>query len=247
MYLKHRPNPPGKESGEIISLSLLLNRLGEKLFPPENRSDTFRNENGVYMKLMNFRRLDPEYTTKGKSGLSRGARVEETVWAEFSGDAARCELVANAIIASLDDPEVGVSWIEQDIEGGVQEAPEGRLLTRKHLGRERNGALVKKKLKQALKRYGKLVCQVCEFDFAVCYGDRGSGFIECHHTKPVATLTPGHLTHIDDLALLCANCHRIIHWGRPWLSIEELKILIGQVRVKCAAAAVDAVRKGSLQ
>jgi hypothetical protein len=59
-YLKHRPNPPSKDSEAIADLSRILNRLGEKLFPPEQRAATFRNENGVYMKLMNFCRLDPE-------------------------------------------------------------------------------------------------------------------------------------------------------------------------------------------
>lgn len=77
VYLKHRPNPPGKETQEIHELSEILNRLGEKLFPPADRADTFRNENGVYMKLMNFRRLDPQYTVAGKTGLSRGAKAEE--------------------------------------------------------------------------------------------------------------------------------------------------------------------------
>src|SRR5580700_2153669 len=66
LYLKYRHKPPGKESPEILELSRVLNQLGEKLFPPEDRADTFRNMNGVYMKLMNFRRLDPQYTSGGK-------------------------------------------------------------------------------------------------------------------------------------------------------------------------------------
>lgn len=54
-YLKYRPNPPSKVSEEIAELSHTLNRLGDKLFPLEERANTFRNESGVYMKLMNFR------------------------------------------------------------------------------------------------------------------------------------------------------------------------------------------------
>jgi hypothetical protein len=45
-----------------------------------------RNENGAYMKLMNFRRFDPQYTASGRHGLVRGAKAEEDVWREFSGD-----------------------------------------------------------------------------------------------------------------------------------------------------------------
>jgi 5-methylcytosine-specific restriction protein A len=224
-YLKHRSSPPGKQSPEIIELSSVLNRLGEKLFPPGSRADTFRNENGVYMKLMNFRRLDPRYTSMGKTGLSQGAKAEEEVWAEFAGDPTRCHRVAEAIMASMYDPEVSAAW-ESDLDEGLQEAPEGRLLTRKHLVRERNRKLVESKRRKAMKRDGKLVCEICDFDFAIHYGIRGSGFIECHHTKPVETLAEGHKTHINDLALVCANCHRIIHRGRPWLSVADVMAIV---------------------
>jgi 5-methylcytosine-specific restriction enzyme A len=225
MYLKHRPNPPGKESQEIVELSGILKLLGEKLFPPDKRANTFRNANGVYMKLMNFRRLDPYYTAAGKTGLTGGGKAEEEVWAEFGGDPMRCQRVAEAIIESLDDPEVGEAWIEPDIDEGIQEAEEGRLLTRKHFARERNRQLVESKRKQAMKSFGKLACEVCEFDFAIYYGSHGSGFIECHHIKPVATLVAGQKTHIDDLALVCANCHRMIHRSKPWLSVSALRAL----------------------
>ena len=72
VYLATRLNPPGKASREIHELSELLNRLGEKLFSSENCAATFRNENGVYMKLMNFRRLDPEYTAGGENRAIAG-------------------------------------------------------------------------------------------------------------------------------------------------------------------------------
>jgi 5-methylcytosine-specific restriction protein A len=190
LYLRHRPNPPGKGSKEILELSKLLNRLGEKLFSPVNRAVTFRNANGVYMKLMNFRRLDPEYTAKGKTGLTQGAKAEEKVWKEFADDPLRCGAVADAIVASMDDPEVSLAWAENSIDEDIQEAPEGRLLTRKHIARERDRRLIQSKRNQVLKRQGKLVCEACGFDFAIFYGSRGKGVIECHHTKPIATITP---------------------------------------------------------
>jgi hypothetical protein len=49
-----------------------------------------------------------------------------------------------------------------------------------------------------------------------------------NHTKPVATLAEGHKTHIDDLTLVCANCHRVIHRSKPWLSIAEPKGVDGR-------------------
>jgi 5-methylcytosine-specific restriction enzyme A len=93
--------------------------------------------------------------------------------------------VTDAIIASLDDPEGDVAWHEPDGDEDFHEAPEGRLLTRRHLVRERNRKLVESKRQQVMKKYKKLACEVCHFDFAGRYGDRGKGFIECHHTKPL--------------------------------------------------------------
>ncbi len=163
-YLKNRPSPPGKDSPEIHELSMLLNRLGQRLFSNFELADAFRNENGIYMKLMNFRRLDPQYTSEGKTGLARSAKADQEVWTEFAGDDLHCRQVAQAIIASLDDPEIPLTCLDPELDEGVQEAVEGRMLTRQHLARERNRKLVESKRRQVLKSRGKLVCEVCDFD-----------------------------------------------------------------------------------
>jgi 5-methylcytosine-specific restriction protein A len=36
-------------------------------------------------------------------------------------------------------------------------------------------------------------------------------------------LRPGAKTRLSDLHLLCANCHRMVHAKRPWLTLDELK------------------------
>lgn len=94
-----------------------------------SRSDKFRNPSGVYMKLMNFRRFDPGYTGQGKVGLSRGAKAEEEVWAEFSSDPVRCAAVARAVLEAVKGVEIGVGWIEGAESDDFAEAVEGRLLT----------------------------------------------------------------------------------------------------------------------
>jgi 5-methylcytosine-specific restriction protein A len=184
------------------------------------------------MKLMNLRSLDPSYTSEGKIGLSGGSNADREVWDEFAVDPARCKRAAEAIMASLDEPEIVHTPIGEEFDDGIQEAPEGRLLTRLHVARERNRKLVESKRKQAMKINGRLACEACGFDFAITYGGKGKGFIECHHIKPVATLVEGHTTHIDDLALVCANCHRIIHRDKKWLSIVELKAVMTGARAK---------------
>ncbi|WP_242977147.1 HNH endonuclease [Clostridium botulinum] len=54
----------------------------------------------------------------------------------------------------------------------------------------------------------------------------GEDFIEGHHIKPVSELKEGEKTKVEDIVLLCSNCHKMIHRKRPWLSREKLKTLI---------------------
>ena len=70
LYLRFRNAPPGKDSLEVAGLSAFLGRMGRGLGLTD--AETFRNANGVYMKMMNFRRFDPEYTAGGRVGLVRG-------------------------------------------------------------------------------------------------------------------------------------------------------------------------------
>ena len=219
-YLRHRPSIPNKESTEISELSDFFNRLQSKM--GGDIPDKFRNTNGVYMKLMNFRRFDPDYEGKG---LERGNKDEGVVWNLYSSKPDELRKISAAIrsLVSSDTPISPKEIISDDEEEGE----EGGILTRTHRYRERNTKLVKRKKKRVLKEQGILRCEVCEFDFKTVYGDHGEGFIECHHTKPVSELKVGEKTKISDLSLVCSNCHRMIHRKRPWLSVEELKHKIG--------------------
>ena len=111
-------------------------------------------------------------------------------------------------------------------ESDEEEGEEGQILTRTHRYRERNTKLVARKKQHVLQEKGTLSCEVCGFDFSAAYGGRGDGFIECHHTKPVSEMKAGERTSTKDLSLVCANCHRMIHYKRPWFSIEELKSVL---------------------
>src|SRR5262249_12502763 len=206
----------------VIELSQLLNRMGRAL--GMNGSADFRNSNGVYMKMMNFRRFDPNYTGQGRVGLTRGNKDEEVVWNEFADDRNRLAKVAAAIRAAVEQNAAELAELSIDDEG--MEAPEGRVLTRLHRVRERNRKLVEQRKAKTLREKGALICEVCDFDYEERYGKRGYGFIEAHHTKALATLVENTTTKLEDLALVCANCHRMIHAQKPWLSIEELRAIL---------------------
>lgn len=71
--------------------------------------------------------------------------------------------------------------------------------------------------------HGRIFCENCTFDFEEKYGERGKGFIEMHHVLPLAALLPNTITSLRDLMLLCANCHRMVHWKQPLLDVAVLK------------------------
>jgi 5-methylcytosine-specific restriction protein A len=74
---------------------------------------------------------------------------------------------------------------------------------------ERNGTAAK-----AAKKHHGTTCQACGLDFAFRYGEIGKGYIEAHHLKPISTLEEGAAVKYEvakDFAVLCANCHRMIH------------------------------------
>lgn len=99
-----------------------------------------------------------------------------------------------------------------------------RLVT--HLQRERNPALIKAKKKEVLKKTGKLCCEVCAFDFKKTYGEIGEGYCEVHHLKQLSKTDGVVETELKDLAIVCSNCHRIIHKQNPMLKISQLRQVI---------------------
>ena len=209
-----RRQPPASDP-EVVALSDLLRRL--PLYGPSDRLPTFRNPTSVSMKLGNLLAVDPQHSG---GGLPRGGRVERETWVDFGGDPVAVRKAADAIRVLARD---GVPGQTEDPE----EFAEGRLLTRLHRTRERNAGAVRRKKERALAETGRLACEGCGFDFAAAYGELGAGFIECHHTVPVSSLRPGGgATRLRDLALLCANCHRMVHRSRPMMTVAELKAVV---------------------
>jgi 5-methylcytosine-specific restriction protein A len=74
-----------------------------------------------------------------------------------------------------------------------------------------------------------IACEVCAFDFGRGYGSHGLDYIECHHRIPLH-VTGETRTSLADLALLCSNCHRMIHHTKQWLTVEELKSMVAVQR-----------------
>jgi predicted HNH restriction endonuclease len=366
----HLPSGPADPS--VVALSRQLNEL-EK---PADVADLgrFRNPNGAYMKLMNFRSFDPDYTSQGKSGLSNTGKLDKQIWDEFferpvelgrevqrigSGQAdarkavwifqgnpnsfnvneyleerfalgsrinwvvrqhrsrVKCGdvvyiwrsagrlkgesgVVARGIIvdepAVLPDDSSGL-WVDgspndefravlslEDVRLGSEEgmisvdaflsdmtlsqvrilkmrsetnyaltteqaarldlfwgrsAPqgateeiiegfrEGDLLERIHRRRERNGRLVELAKARFVELHGKLMCEACGFNAQTVYGLDENALIEAHHKVPISDLKAGALSKVEDLVMLCPNCHRAAHHGKQVLDVDALRLKLG--------------------
>lgn len=213
LFFRHNPLRISKSHEEVVKLSNILNSLPIYSNKPDKKR--FRNPNGVYMKLCNFLRFDPEYQGVG---LERGGRLEKEVWDDFSSDPIYLRNVAQGITSGLDLLTVEFD----DTVDEENEFPEGKVLYRLHKYRERNRSLVAKAKELAIRK-GSLECEVCGFDFFKTYGELGKGYIECHHVVPVSEYSINAKTKVTDLALVCSNCHRMLHRRRPWLGTAELK------------------------
>jgi predicted HNH restriction endonuclease len=104
--------------------------------------------------------------------------------------------------------------------------PEGEAKYLLHRKLERDTALAKKAKLYRLQKDGFLSCDICSFSFERQYGDFANGYIEAHHRTPLSQLNGKVRPRIRDLALVCSNCHRMLHFKRPWLTVEQLKARI---------------------
>lgn len=106
------------------------------------------------------------------------------------------------------------------------EAAEGDLRLVNHLRRERRRSLVEVKKRLALEKHGALICECCRQSSHDLPLEVGCRCFEVHHLIPLAVLGTRRITRIDDLALVCANCHRMLHAQVEPLAISVLSQLI---------------------
>jgi hypothetical protein len=106
------------------------------------------------------------------------------------------------------------------------EALEGerRLTLRAHYNREQG--LRAAKIRAVIAEGRRLVCEVpgCGFDFERVYGAAGSGYCQVHHKQQLSRRRGATTTRLADLAIVCANCHAIIHRNGECREIETLVI-----------------------
>ncbi len=101
------------------------------------------------------------------------------------------------------------------------EAVEGQLVKTEASFRSRNRALI-----TAKKESSNYQCEVCGFNFQEAYGPLGKEFIIAHHIVPIGSRMEPSKTTLDDIALLCANCHEMVHRQDPALTVAEMRAIL---------------------
>ncbi|MCY9786685.1 HNH endonuclease [Nocardiopsis sp. EMB25] len=220
LLAKHGWKTLDTSRSEVVALSELLQLL--PLHPPEERPPDFRSPASVRLKMANILNWHPSRTTKRTNGGALDRRVVE----EFLEDPQRMHAAAESIRTGTLSGELADLPVFEEEEADEEiSAPEGRLLVRKHYARERNRKLRTQKIARTRAQGLPVACEACGFDFARTYGARGADYIEVHHVVPLHHIGESR-TRLQDLALLCANCHRMIHVSKPWLTVDQLRTLI---------------------
>jgi len=204
-------------SPKVAQLSTLLQDM--TLHPKDARLPNFRSESSVARKTADIATWHPDYQGR----RTNGNRLDREVMAEFIARPDVMHALAESIRSGIaaGEPSDFPRAVGYEDESEV----EGRYLLRLHAYRERNPALRRRKIAAVKADSGSLACAACDFDFERTYGDLGRDYIECHHIEPLHV--GGHKPRsIKDLALLCSNCHRMIHRKPPWPTPAELRDLI---------------------
>ncbi len=193
---------------------------------------------GAYNKIMNFRSIDPRDSRAGMDGASN---VDRSVWAEFFDEHSQT-IDQNAVCDEFQRlwPE---HWLEptrelqeQRLEQAVEEAKadldvlEARIRASRRLSQPRSGTTTTTVFNRDpnIIAYAKgragYRCEVPGCDVPVFFKADGEPYVEVHH---IHTLADGGEDIIDNVACLCPNHHREIHFG---IRRSELEAALSELR-----------------
>lgn len=187
-------------------------------------SDTlFKDINISGVTRGNVCRLDNMYS------IGDIAKIQFDIWQRFNGYFNKNELKSEKIVDSLIN-EIGNSLNDsQNSFDSLNGEYEGNLKIITHIARERNRKIVLRKKEEA-KKNGSLFCEICGFSFVRNFGLE---YIECHHITPISSIKGVVETKLEDLALVCPNCHKMLHMkiNNKYLSIEELRKKVEELKL----------------
>lgn len=208
--------PVHKDHSDVAELSELLRAA--PIHSIEGRRPSFRNPDGVALKLQNLlSAIDPS------RGLS-SSKLDRELVAEYP----RSQVAEVAFLAGIIRQAIARGEPAEVVPDDEMFA-EGQLITSQH--RRRDGRLRKKLLETT--KDDQLVCAICEFTAPPLARQLRESFFETHHIRPLSEIKGITETKLTDLSLLCASCHRFIHRliavNKRWVSISEARDCIRDV------------------
>ena len=142
-----------------------------------------------------------------KASQVKARLLDPIAWAvtQFDEATGRCVLVRGILpeLPATASPDAELSWFEGKLRGAF-------ILHRHREERARRAKIAEAKTRNG----GRLVCEVpgCGFDFVDRYGALGDGYAQVHHLVPLSRFAKsGREIKLSDLAIVCANCHVMIH------------------------------------
>lgn len=168
------------------------------------------------------RKRNFKYLSGDSHGLANFAKQSQQVYERYKSSLE--PKLRSRVIRSID------AIIElravPDSEAEDISAREGALSACSHLRHERSRRIIAAKRRRVMRTTGRVACEACAFDFQQFYGNIGVGFCEVHHLRPLGKANQEVTTKLDDLAVVCSNCHRMLHRSHPFLTIKQLKVLV---------------------
>lgn len=235
-----RKNPKGLHTSELIrKLEETLKPTGHDVELLEGRSDTFFSQ-----KVRNLKSHD----TLARNGLATYEQKEDIRGGlhQITEEGLNYLREVEPIEQSLEDQGFDVEGMDEEYKKDLSEivVEEGRLTQASSKQRRRSQRLRSEAISKFKREHdGRLICEVCEFDFKVAYGVLGEDYIVVHHEEPMHSMeVEGERTILEEalekVVPLCSNCHAMVHRKRgELLSTEELKGIMARQREESGDAA----------
>jgi len=194
------------------------------------RTPEFRSPSAVALRVQALRGV-----VYGR-GLKKSTPADRAVYKEFGRDLDRLSEQASQIRATANE-DVYSEFLESDIDTLMFEGGER---IRVHLARDRNPDVRHRLLRS---REGRgLVCDLCSESHSHLDRSLREAIFEVHHLTPFSMKAERETT-LDQLALLCANCHRLTHRAititKRSLSLDELRALVKSRTVGLGSVTCD--------
>lgn len=158
-------------------------------------------------------------TTMRKACSTRARELRS--WADAQG------VQLHACLDCLAGDEAGIDAapahvLSAEVQERSTQAMEGMAREARYLVRARSGTLRKVAL-----RLAEGICAVCGTDFSKVLDGLGSRVLQVHHKRQLSLSDEPQLNGVDDLAVVCANCHCLLHVDpERAMSVEELRGIV---------------------